>query len=189
MAIGDNLKTKNEKPSKESEALVDVEKNDAYEIESQEEKVSSAQLHQYCVFRSGPELYCIPIDIVKEVVVSPPSTMVPQLPTYITGMVNVRGNIYGILDLNEFLNEDAKEEENPYLLLLDHDEYQMGISIPTVPDTIMVDESEIEDLPTSRLKSATGQKFLKGIIKKDDKMIVIFDILNMLSWGGFTEVN
>ena len=103
-------------------------------------------------------------------------------------MSNVRGNIYGVLDLNLFFNSklESGSLEKKYFMVLDHDIFQMGIAIPEVPNTLLVSEEMIEKLSTSRLKSTIGQKYLKGIIKKDRRMIILFDILGMISSDKFT---
>ncbi len=190
MALGRNLTKKEleekkvEETPSSSSSTKEAMSEQAVELASNEDNAK-----QYCVFKSGSEYYGIPIELVKEVVISPKSSPVPQMPSYVTGMVNVRGNIYGVLDLRIFFqNEKVESDSVPYLLLLEHDEYHMGITIPGVPDTILVYESEIEDLPTSRLKSITGQKYLKGIIKKDKKMIILFDIMGMISGKKFAEI-
>ncbi len=188
MALGNNLNKKSQLEKKDEAQEVNTDKEEKQLLEeglAEESDMTS----QYCVFKSGSESYGIPIELVKEVVVSPEKSPIPQMPDYITGMVNVRGNIYGVLDLKTFFqNEASTDEEMKYLLLLDHDEYQMGIMIPKVPDTLTVLKSEIENLPTSRLKSTLGQKYLKGIIKKNDQMIILFDILGMISGKKFVEV-
>ncbi|WP_425391443.1 chemotaxis protein CheW [Ekhidna sp.] len=199
MALGTNLsksattehppkelgeKNPNEKSDKE------VKKPSTQEavIEGEEEK-SNVTYDQYCVFSAGNEEYAISINLVREVVPYPPLAFIPQMPGYIQGMTNVRGNIYGVLDLNSFFKKKvAQDVDHKYLLVIDHDLYQMAIAIPEVPNTLMVSEDMIEKLSSSRLKSAIGQKYLKGIIKKDGRMIILLDILGMISSDKFTVV-
>ncbi|MEO1253920.1 MAG: chemotaxis protein CheW [Bacteroidota bacterium] len=193
MALGKNLsKKESPKVDKVDADPVLSKRSESEKKSSKSEEIQEAEIKklQYCVFKCGSEFYGIPIELVKEVVASPEITALPQMPKYILGMVNVRGNIYGILDLNSFFqNEKLTTDEKSYLLLLEHEDYQVAITIPQVPDTVMTNESDIEDLPTSRLKSTTGQKYLRGVIKKDQRMIILFDILGMVSSDKFTQVN
>lgn len=153
-----------------------------------EEAKSVVTYQQFCVFKSGGEEYAIPINLVREVVPYPEVAPVPQMPPYVRGMSNVRGNIYGVLDLNLFFKtkSDTENLQKKFFLVLDHDVFQMGIAIPEVPNTLLVSEEMIEKLSSSRLKSTIGQKYLKGIIKKDRRMIILFDILGMISSDKFT---
>lgn len=193
MALGNNLtkKTDDEK-SQELQGEVAIEdtistKNSEDDEASSEDQTQEESSHQFCVFKSQGEEYAIPINLIKEVVPFPNIAPVSQMPSYIKGMTNVRGNIFGVLDLGHFFSNDTNQAtENKYLLVLEHEEFQMAIAIPDVPDTLMVNEGMIEQLSASRLKSVMGQKYLKGIIKKDRRMIILFDILGLISSDKFT---
>ncbi|WP_420318904.1 chemotaxis protein CheW [Ekhidna sp.] len=199
MALGKNLskqettdtlpktsETSEKEPTDQNES---VETGIEQDSETDEENSKNLSFDQYCVFSAGGEEYAFPINLVREVVPYPSVSFVPHLPSYITGMANVRGNIYGILDLNIFFKVKTKEkDEYKYLLVLDDDNFQMGIAIPEVPNTLMVSNEMIEKLASARLKSTIGQKYLKGIIKKDGRMIILFDILGVISSDKFTAV-
>lgn len=195
MALGTNLIKKN--------ATVDIKLADNVEdqvmgsIDDGEEGLEDfvehspeavKNLQQFCVFKTTQEEYAIPIDLVQEVVKFTKPTPLPHMPSYIKGMTNIRGNIYGILDIELFFNLDTNIDHN-YLLVLDHEIYKMAIEIPEVPDSIIVDETEIEKLNSSTIKSEIGQKYLKGVIKKEKRMIILFDIEGIISSDKFTAVN
>lgn len=189
MALGKNLTKKTDSSDSHMEEDVKTSEESLDDAQSSEQKENQHESsHQFCVFKSGQEEYAIPINLVKEVVLFPKTAPVTQMPHYIIGMANVRGNIFGVLDLDRFFKVNSDEQsKNKYLLVLEHDEYQMAIAIPNVPDTLMVSDGMIEELSASRLKSTIGQKYLKGIIKKDRRMIILFDILGMISSEKFTE--
>lgn len=194
MALGQNLiKKSTEIQSSVQEELLEenVTPVETHETTKQVDKdVERESLNQFCVFRSGGEEYAIPINLVKEVVPYPKTSVITQMPRYIIGMANVRGNIFGVLDLGQFFSLNSNQAtKNTYLLVLEHDVYQMAIAIPDVPDTLLVSDKMIEKLSAARLKSALGQKYLKGIIKKDKRMIILFDILGMISGEKFTETS
>ena len=195
MALGKNLIKKSEKkhnPDHEGDtSAIEVPASDeGRKSEPDKEKSEQKSFHQFCVFKSGDEKYALPINLVKEVVLLPKIAPVSQMPAYICGMANIRGNIYGVLDLKQFFNTySGLATENKYLLVLEHEVFQMGIAIPEVPDTLIVSEDMIEGLSISLLKSEIGQKYLKGIIKKDCRVIILFDILGMISSDKFTEIS
>ena len=194
MALGDNLTRKTEEAKSadlEGEVALEEKKLEVSESKSisSDDEVKGEVFHQFCVFKSQGEEYAIPINLIKEVVPFPSIAPVSQMPPYIKGMTNVRGNIFGVLDLGIFFNKNTNQAtENKYLLVLEYEEFQMAIAIPDVPDTLMVTDGMIEQLSAARLKSVIGQKYLKGIIKKDRRMIILFDILGMISGEKFTEV-
>lgn len=196
MALGKNLKKSQKSKEVDEETAVseadaksesDQQSNESTKHDEGEKEIAKSY-QQFCVFKSGREEYAIPINLVKEVVPYPLLAYVPQMPNYIRGMANVRGNIYGILDLADFFKIESSAKSK-YLLVLDIENFQMGIAIPDVPDTLMASDDMIESLSASRLKSTIGQKYLKGIIKKDRRMIILFDILGMISSDKFTVVS
>lgn len=188
MALGNNLARQEKKEDKEEIAEKPVsKKDDEFEEvdESDIEEVEKKNLKQFCVFKAGSEEYALPMDLVKEVVKSTKQAPLPQMPDYILGMTNIRGNIYGIMDLEVFFRVGSNAKHN-FLLVLNLDDFNMAIGIAEVPDSLIVDMEEIEELKSSTLKSVMGQKHLKGVIKKDTRMIIIFDIEGIVSNENFT---
>jgi len=192
MALGNNL-------TKQQTSIIGEENEESLETISDDQEVSTEEedsnkekenlnLQQYCVFKIGREEYAIPIHIVKEVVKFSKPAPLPQMPAYILGVTNIRGNVFGILDIQRFFNIQSDQKHN-YLLVLDHEEYEMSIGIPDVPDSMIIAENEIENLNSSTLKSQVGQKYLKGIIKKDNRMIILFDVNGIISSERFTVIS
>ncbi len=182
MALGGNL-LKND-PKKEETAAASQAVDDTLDP-TNNESIDQSKLVQYCVFKAGDEEYAIPIDLIKEVVKYSQPAPLPQVPNYILGMSNIRGNIYGILDIELYFHVRTSPVEHKYLLVLDHDTYKMAIGIEDVPDSLIINEDMLEELKTSAFKSTISQKYLKGVIKKDKRMIIVFDIMGIVSAESF----
>jgi chemotaxis signal transduction protein len=67
--------------------------------ENAEPRFESLPKHQYCVFRSGKERYCLSVSEVEEVVEWPALTRVPLAPQFLNGIFNLRGVIIPVLDI------------------------------------------------------------------------------------------
>ena len=63
-------------------------------------KGSSAEVLEFTL---GAENYALDINIVREIVEMMPITVIPRAPVYITGVINLRGEIVNIVNLNTFL--------------------------------------------------------------------------------------
>ncbi len=193
MALGNNLTKQKEgevsQTTQEQQETTDTSTDDtAMDAPSEGAQPEEKKLIQYCVFRTNKEEYAIPIDLVKEVVKFSKPAPLPQVPSYIIGMTNIRGNVYGILDIEKFFGLDVFAVHN-YLLVLDHELFKMTIGIPEVPDSLIISEDEIETLSSSTVKSNVGQKYIKGVIKKDQRMIIVFDIEGIISSEKFTTMH
>ena len=190
MALGNNLVKQNTSVEKEDGIMSEGGKIDGPVEILDDEAVAdiNTNLQQYCIFRAGSEEYALPIYLIKEVVKYTRPAPLPQMPAYILGATNIRGNVFGILDIQLFFNINSTEEHK-YLLVLDHETYKMSIGIPEVPDSLLIEDSEIENLNSSTLKSKVSQKYMKGVIKRDNRMIILFDIEAIISSEQFTSVS
>jgi purine-binding chemotaxis protein CheW len=205
VALGNNLKKNLQKTSKTEqnsdvqdavvETKVIVEETVAVAAESKstvdDQAVDRAgRTTMMCVFGTGHQEYAIPISLAKEVVKCKKMAMIPQMPRHIVGMVNVRGSILGVLDLGIYFGSNASASDGSgYLLVINDENYKMAIRIPRVPDTLHVQEDQIENLNSTMLKSVNKREYLKGIIKKDNRMIVLLNILDMIGGANFVAVS
>lgn len=84
--------------------------------ETGEKKAESLPKHQYCVFRSGRERYCLSVSEVEEVVEWPTLTRIPLAPQFLKGIFNLRGVIVPVLDIA--YQEDRRMDSPPTHLVV-----------------------------------------------------------------------
>lgn len=151
-------------------------------------KAKSDENLMLIVFSVETEEYALPIDMVREVVKTPPIAPIPQVPDYIKGVANVRGNVFSILDLGLKMGLSNDTEKLPsHLMVMKDEEYSIAIGIERVPNTLMVRKSEIDYSSEVMLHSGSDEAYIKGVVKKDDRMIILVDILEMVTNQGATE--
>ena len=114
-------------------------------------------------------------------------TPIPQMPTHILGMANVRGTVYGVLDLSVFFGNAVTDEVKKFLLVLNHDVYKICIAIPAVPDTLYIREAMKENINATMLKTIKKREYLKSVIKKDDRLIIQLNIIEMITSPTFVN--
>lgn len=153
----------------------------------EDQKYNSSQL---IIFKLGNEEYAFHISQIKEVVITPNITKMPQTHSYIKGVANIRGNIIAIVDLEEKLNIDKNEGlENygHYTLVVESDQLKIGILSTEVPNTLTVPDSSIEE--TSNLvQSDTGSGYIKGIVKLDERLIILIDVFKVISENDLKNI-
>lgn len=142
----------------------------------------SASDERYLVFRLGSELYATPLLRVREVVEPFDSKPLPNTPKFFVGVVNIRGEIVGVVDLR--LKFGHKVEPSPYMALMvfSTDGGPMAALVDQVDSVINLSPNEIQDRGT--LGAALGGENIVGIGKKDKKLITIIDLLNILETYG-----
>ena len=152
-----------------------------------ETKGALPDTQQIIVFRQGSEEYGLPINQIKEVVLTPNITRMPQTPAYVKGVANIRGNIIGIIDLEEKfgLKEAATTKETNksvnYTLVVESDEFKVGILVTEVPNTLSVQASDMEEPVNIVSDSNNNTDYIEYIVKLEDRLIVMIDILKVLN--------
>jgi purine-binding chemotaxis protein CheW len=134
---------------------------------------------QLVVFKLGTEEYAVGIDEIKEVVITPRVAKVPQTAKYIKGVANIRGNIIAIMDLEDrFELERAAvvEGSSNFTLVLQSEEYKVGILVHQVPETLSVNVADIDGSAEFARYTSLDEKSLRGIVKSGDRMIIILRV-------------
>lgn len=144
-------------------------------------KEDSISVQQIVVFKLGKEEYGLPIDQIKEVVQTPTITKMPQTPGYVKGVANIRGNIIAILDLEEkfgIANMGTTSTATNFTLVIESEEFKLGILVREVPNTLTIKTSQIE--PTVFMGEQQEQSYITGIIKLEKRLIIMIDIFRVI---------
>ena len=146
----------------------------------------SINRHQLIVFRQGAEEYAMFIDQIKEVVITPNITKMPQTAPYIKGVANIRGNIIAIVNLEEkfdlerTLPPDLNSSKN-FTLVVESEEFKIGLLVKEVPDTITVVDSDINDNLSVVQEGSVDKNYIQGIVKLDQRLVILIDIFKVMS--------
>jgi purine-binding chemotaxis protein CheW len=139
---------------------------------------------QIVVFKLGKEEYGLHIDQIKEVVITPTITRMPQTPAFVKGVANIRGNVIAILDLEDKFdlvrNDEPVKGANNFTLVIESDEYKMGIMVRHVPNTLSISSANIEDSVFTGDHQAE-QSYITGIVKLDKRLIIMIDIFKVIN--------
>lgn len=146
----------------------------------------------FATFVLNDQLYGIEILLIREINRQLEMTPVPHSADYIRGLLNLRGQIVTILDLNKRLGlKDAVLSERSHNIILKTDQElqsinqdlvtapdKVGLLVDDIQDVLIVSEEEIE-LPPANLGKVDGQ-FLSGVIKQPDKLVAILSVEKLL---------
>jgi purine-binding chemotaxis protein CheW len=135
---------------------------------------------KYIVFSLSGEEYGIPLLKVKEVVAIPDITPVPYGPTHFKGIMNLRGQVFSVIDLRLKLKL-AKAEINPEsaIIILDLNPIHFGIIVDTVESVRSVSSLEVQ--PPPEMESQIKSDYMTGIVKQDKKLVILLDVEKTLN--------
>ncbi len=137
-----------------------------------------SSMAQMIVFLLGGEEYALEIEHIKEVVPTPKIAKVPLSAHYIEGVANIRGNILAIVNLEKKfgLAIGSAPGSGSYTLVVEQEELQIGFIVHAVPNTLSVGVDQIDESPSLIQSEGDERKYIKGIIKVGERLIVLLDI-------------
>ena len=141
-------------------------------------------------FTLSTENYALDINIVREIVEMMPITVIPRAPVHITGVINLRGEIVNIVNLNTFLKiPDRPITKGQKIIVLMADVANgnnVGIIVDTVSSVTEIQASQVDCMTESL--AGNESRYIKGIIntgqegqqEKENKGLIIWlDIQKM----------
>ncbi|MCK9592533.1 MAG: chemotaxis protein CheW [Methanoregula sp.] len=123
-------------------------------------------------FMLGGECYALDIHLVREIVEMLQITPIPRAPPYISGVINLRGEITNIMNLNNMLGlVNQEQRDNQKIIVLVPEVVSgsnVGIIVDDVIGVLQIAEADVERLGEGLASEVSG--FVKGIIKlKNDE--------------------
>jgi purine-binding chemotaxis protein CheW len=148
------------------------------------ERTKNKHKNVFLSFRLGKETFAVSVIKVLEVLQQQHITEVPDVPNFIKGVINFRGDILPIFDarLKFNLKVNDKEEKNVIIVLdlsFENQKMRIGAIADGVKDVIAFDDSEIKPVPDMGLKY--NAEFLSGMIKSGESFIMILNVDKVFS--------
>ena len=128
------------------------------------------------LFRLGDRLYGIDLDAVREILPVRRATRVPGAPSYVAGLINVRGTIVTVLDLGARLDGNSSLASDGSVILIEHRQKLVGIAVAEVNDVMMLPAESIEHAADRDGADAS----IVGLGRMHDKVVIILDIHSII---------
>ena len=140
----------------------------------------SERAGKYLTFRLAAEDYGLEILKVREIIGMMDITAVPRTPTFVKGVINLRGKVIPVVDLREkFGMEAAEQTEETCIIVVDVGKVEMGIIVDKVSEVLDIPGEDIQDTPS--LGTGVNTDFILGIGKTGDGVKILLDIDRVLS--------
>lgn len=136
---------------------------------------------QLILFKVASETFGVDIALVKEIVPYQDITPVPDTYDFVEGIINLRGKIVTIIDMRRRLHVSltASREKTTRIIILELDNKLMGIIVDAASEVIRADNETIG--PPPELISEAGAHYITGVVKHNDRIIVLLDLRRILS--------
>jgi len=135
---------------------------------------------QLVVFNLGLEEYAINISYAQEIIRIPKFTRLPNTPSFIEGVFNLRGKAIPVIDLKKKFGVDQCERSiESRLLIIELDNMMVGIIVDDVSEVIRIDEQSIQKLNSEIV--SISKNSIQGVSIIGQRIIIILNALNLKS--------
>src|SRR5512136_2571787 len=142
------------------------------------------QQHQYLTFMLNSEIFAIGILRIKEIIEYGNLTEVPRMPSFIRGVINLRGAVVPVIDLGSRFGKQASAVSRRTCIVIievqhEGEQQVVGVMVDAVNEVLDIPASEIEPAPAFGAKIRTD--FIRGMGKVDGKFVIILNVDHVLS--------
>jgi chemotaxis signal transduction protein/chemotaxis regulatin CheY-phosphate phosphatase CheZ len=140
-------------------------------------------MEQYIGFHLHTGEYAIPIMKVREIISLPTITKIPQSPSYLKGITNLRGSVIPVVNLKQILCLPEEEKENAKVIVIASGRITFGLLVDGIAGVTSIDESAVES--PENLPHGHGDQVL-GVAKMENRLIVLLDIKKLIPLDDMT---
>jgi purine-binding chemotaxis protein CheW len=134
---------------------------------------------EFIAFHVGEQTFCIDIITVREIRGWTPATPLPHAPSFVRGVINLRGSILPVVDLAARLGLPVKEPTARHaVVVVQCNGRIVGLLVEAVSNIMMIEREAIQ--PTPEVASDVSKSFIQGIVPADQKVISVLIVDHLL---------
>jgi purine-binding chemotaxis protein CheW len=133
---------------------------------------------QYLTFMLGEEVFSMDIRTVREIIQYGPLTTVPLMPGFVRGVINLRGAVVPVIDLQaRFGRPAASVSKKSCIVIFDAlregERVELGLLVDAVSEVIEIAADQIE--PPPNFGTAVRRDFIQGMGKVGSRFVIILE--------------
>lgn len=129
----------------------------------------SEAMERYLTFHTDNLIFGVSTNYIIEIITNHVITSIPMMPSYVKGIINLRGQIVPIIDIRAKLGKSAIEYTNAScVIVINVDSVFIGIIVDAVDQVLDIDYSRISPVPSSN-----REELVSGMISLPDNHVVL----------------
>jgi purine-binding chemotaxis protein CheW len=138
------------------------------------------QANKYLFFRIAKESYGIGIRHVIEIIELQTISAVPDMPSYVIGVINLRGKVIPIVNLRLRFGMEIREyDDRTCIVVAEIDRILIGFVVDTVEEVLEIPEANIA--PAPKFKTVSGkERYISGLGKVGELVKILLDVEKMV---------
>jgi purine-binding chemotaxis protein CheW len=144
-----------------------------------------ALANKYLLATLGKETYGIDISFVTDILEMQKITEVPDMPDYVRGVINLRGQVIPAMDLRlKFSMPFRDYDDRTCIIIVNVGDNSIGFIVDTVSEVIEIPEADIDPPPEYQAageKGAKKRQFISGLGKSEDSVKLLLDVAGLVA--------
>ncbi len=146
------------------------------------------ELLRWVTFKLGQEIYGVNVMQVREVLRYTDIAPVPGAPSYVLGIINLRGNVVTVIDTRMRFGLPAAEiTDSTRIMIIESDKHVIGILVDSVAEVADLNTADIDDTPN--VGTEDSAKFISGVCNRKDDLLILIDLTKLFSESEWEEVS
>ncbi|MDR2771377.1 MAG: chemotaxis protein CheW [Clostridiales Family XIII bacterium] len=142
---------------------------------------------RFLTFSLASDVYGLPIEYIVEIIGIQSITIVPNVPTYIKGIINLRGKIIPVIDVRlKFGKEAAEYDDRTCVIVVEISDISVGLIVDNVDEVLTIENDNIAAPPANRM--GFENRYIMGIGKINGKVQLLLDCQKLLLGDEFSGI-
>ncbi|HHH40196.1 MAG TPA: chemotaxis protein CheW [Sedimenticola sp.] len=151
------------------------------------ESAAVEPLIQLVTFHLDGETYGINVMQVQEVLRVGEVAPVPGAPSYVLGIINLRGNVVTVIDTRgRFGLPPGEIDDATRIVIIESEQQVMGILVDSVAEVVELQNSEIDSTPN--VGNEESARYIQGVATKEGQLLIVVDLNKLLTEEELNEV-
>lgn len=145
--------------------------------------------HRQCVtFRLDYEIYGINVMLVQEVLRVTDIAPVPGAPSYVIGIINLRGNVVTVIDTRMRFGLQSKEmDDSTRIVIIEAENQTVGIVVDGVSEVVDIYANEIETAPN--VGNDETARYIEGVVSRNEELLILVDLNKLLTDDEWSDMS
>lgn len=145
------------------------------------------QKNKYLTFHLAGEDYGIEICYVIEIIGIQSITEVPDMPSFIRGVINLRGKVIPVMDVRARFKLPARDyDDRTCIIVINVDSTEVGLVVDEVSEVADIPENNVE--PAPRTSKNSDNSYIQGMGKMNKRVIILLDVHKLLFSGAMQRL-
>ena len=154
----------------------------------EDDESGGGPLIQFVTFILMEEVYGINVMQVQEVLRVTEIAPVPGAPSYVLGIVNLRGNVVTVIDTRKrFGLPSAEVDDASRIIVIESEKQVVGILVDAVAEVVELRENEIDAAPN--VGTEESSRYIQGVATQGERLLILVDLNKLLTDEEWQEIS